>query len=85
MHDGAPCHKAKKVVRFLEQHPIKVLEWPELLAPNEKKRTMKEKKTPNQETLKEKLTPICFRNLSGSMPKRFAVGYNKQSQHMTKY
>ena len=26
MHDGAPCHKAKKVARFLEQHQIKILE-----------------------------------------------------------
>ena len=28
MHDSAPCYKAKKVTRFLEQQQINVLEWP---------------------------------------------------------
>ena len=27
MRDSAPCHKAKKVTRFLEQQQINVLEW----------------------------------------------------------
>ena len=28
MHDSAPCHKAKKVTRFLEQKQTNVLKWP---------------------------------------------------------
>ena len=28
MHDSSPCHKAKKVSRFLDQKQINVLEWP---------------------------------------------------------
>ena len=28
MHDGAPAHKSKSVLKFLTQHNIKVLEWP---------------------------------------------------------
>ena len=27
MHDSAPCHRVKKVTRFLEQQQINVLEW----------------------------------------------------------
>lgn len=28
MHDSAPCHKAKKVTKFLEEKNIRVLKWP---------------------------------------------------------
>lgn len=28
MHDSAPCHKAKKVTKFLDDRKIKVLDWP---------------------------------------------------------
>lgn len=28
MHDGAPCHKAKSITKFLKQENIKVLDWP---------------------------------------------------------
>lgn len=28
MHDSAPCHKAKKVTKFLQDKQIRVLEWP---------------------------------------------------------
>lgn len=28
MHDSAPCHKAKKVTKFLQDHQIQVLDWP---------------------------------------------------------
>lgn len=28
MHDSAPCHKAKRVTKFLDDHKIRVLNWP---------------------------------------------------------
>lgn len=28
MHDSAPCHKAKKVTKFLQDNKISVLDWP---------------------------------------------------------
>ncbi|CAK1594744.1 unnamed protein product [Parnassius mnemosyne] len=28
MHDSAPCHKAKKVTKFLNAQKVKVLDWP---------------------------------------------------------
>ena len=28
MHDSAPCHKTRKVTRYLEQKQINILEWP---------------------------------------------------------
>ena len=28
MHDGAPCHRSKAVVEFLEQENVQVLDWP---------------------------------------------------------
>lgn len=28
MHDGAPCHKAKTVTKFLLENEISVLPWP---------------------------------------------------------
>lgn len=28
MHDGAPCHKAKSVSKYLDDHRIPVLRWP---------------------------------------------------------
>lgn len=28
MHDSAPCHKAKKVTKFLKDNNISVLDWP---------------------------------------------------------
>lgn len=28
MHDGAPCHKAKSVGKFLDDHGVSVLPWP---------------------------------------------------------
>uniref|UniRef100_A0A0P4VUG2 Tc1-like transposase DDE domain-containing protein n=1 Tax=Scylla olivacea TaxID=85551 RepID=A0A0P4VUG2_SCYOL len=27
MHDGAPCHRAKKVMQCLKNHNIRVLDW----------------------------------------------------------
>ena len=28
MHDSTPCHKAKKVTKFLQEHQVRVLDWP---------------------------------------------------------
>ena len=28
MQDSAPCHKSKKVMKWLEEHDIRVLDWP---------------------------------------------------------
>lgn len=28
MHDGAPCHKAKSVTKFLAEHQVRTLPWP---------------------------------------------------------
>ena len=66
MHESAPCHKAKKVTRFLDQQEINVLEWPgnsHDLNPikncwQKMKKTMSEKKTPNLDTLKEELKKV---------------------------
>jgi len=55
MHDSAPCHKARKITRYLEQKQVSVLEWPgksgfksdwKLLAQNEEKDVRKENTQP---------------------------------------
>lgn len=28
LQDGAPCHKAKKVMKFLEEQPFEIIKWP---------------------------------------------------------
>jgi transposase len=28
MHDGAPCHKAKSITKFLAEKDVKNLSWP---------------------------------------------------------
>ena len=61
MDNSAPCHKAKKVTRFLDQQQINDLEWPGNspdLNPIEicwqkMKKTMSKKKTPNLDTFQE--------------------------------
>ena len=100
MQDNAPCHKFKKVTNFLQQQKIRVLDWPGNsldLNPIENcwqkmKNIMKQKKTPNLETLKLELTRVwCqkmsldyFQNLSNSMPKRLQMVIKKKG-NMTKY
>ena len=66
MHDSAPCHKAKKVTRFLDQQEINVLELPGN-SPDlnsikncwqKMKKTTSEKKTLNLDTFKEELNKM---------------------------
>ena len=100
MQDNAPCHKSKKVTNSLQQQKIRVLDWPGNspdLNPIEKcwqkmKNIMKQKKTPNLETLKlelmrvwcQKMSLDYFQNLSNSMPKRLQMVIKKKG-NMTKY
>ena len=100
MHDSAPCHKARKVTRYLEQKQINILEWPGNspdLNPIENcwhrmKKNMSQKKTPNLGSLQDELKKVwCqemtteyFRNLSDSMPKRLQMVI-KNKENMTKY
>ena len=97
MHDSAPCHKAKKITRYLEQKQINALEWPgnsPILNPIENcwhkvKEKMSEKKTPNLEILQEELKKVwCqemsteyLKNFSDSKPKRLQI---KDKGNMTK-
>ena len=85
MRDSAPCHKARKVTRYLKQKQINILEWPGnspdlIFIKNfwhKMKKTTSEKKTTSLGTLKEQLKKVwCqemtaeyFRNLGDSMPK----------------
>ena len=100
MQDNAPCHKSKKVTNSLQQQKIRVLDWPGNspdLNPIENclqkmKNIMKQKKTPNLETLKlelmrvwcQKMSLDYFQNLSNSMPKRLQIVIKKKG-NMTKY
>ena len=100
MHDSAPCHKARKVTRYLKQKQINILEWPGNspdLNPiknywHKIKKTMSEKKSTNPGALKEELKEVwCqemtteyFRNLSDSITKRLQMVI-KNKGNMTKY
>ena len=100
MYDSAPCHKVRKVTRYLKQKQINIIEWPGNspdLNPTKNcwhkmKKTMSEKKTTNLGTLKEELKKVwCqemtaeyFRNLSDFMPKHLQMVI-KNKGNMTKY
>ena len=96
MQDNAPCHRSKKNTNFLHQQKIRLLDWPELNSIEnwwqKMKNIMKQKKTPNLETLKLELMRVwCqemsldyFQNLSNSMPKRLQMVIKKKG-NMTKY
>ena len=100
MQDSAPCHKSKKVMKFFQDKNINVLDWPGNspdLNPIENcwqkmKNILKQKKTPNLDTLKVELIKVrCqemsleyFQNLSNSMSKRLQMVI-KNKGNMTKY
>ena len=100
MHDSAPCHKARKITRYLEQKQISILEWlgnsldlnPIGNCWHKMKKKMSKKKTPNLEILQEELKKMwCeemsteyFKNLSDSMAKRLQMVV-KNKGNMTKY
>ena len=100
MHDSAPCQKARKVTRYLEQKQINILEWPgnrPNLNPIEncwhkiKKNYARKENNKSWKTEKElknvwyqEMTAEYFRNLSDSMPKRLQVVI-KSKGNITKY
>lgn len=100
MHDSAPCHKAKKVAKWLSEKSIQVLEWPGNspdLNPIEncwhviKKKLVENKQSslPNFiEAIKKvwctDMSTDYFRKLSDSMPKRLQDVIKKKG-NMTKY
>ena len=98
--DNAPCHKAKKVMKWLSDHNVELIEWPGNspdLNPIEncwnftKNRlsTCNTSSVPrlSHEILKMWTTEMeldYFRNLSDSMPKRLQMVIKCKGQ-MTKY
>ena len=98
MHDSAPCHKARKVTRYLEQKQINILKWlgnSPNLHPIEncwhkiKNYVRKEINKPwSTKELKkvwcQEMTTEYFRNLSDSMPKPLQMVI-KNKGNMTKY
>ena len=72
MHDSAPCHKARKITRYLEQKQISVLEWPGNSSNlnsiencwHKMKKKMSKKKTPYLEILQEELKKVWCQEMS---------------------
>lgn len=100
MQDNAPCHKAKRVMKWLQNKKVDVLEWPgnspdlnpiEELWANMKLK-LQEKNTSTPQQLVEALRDIWVHNidldycrsLSDSMPKRIAAILKAHGGH-TKY
>ena len=75
-HDSAPCHTAKKVKKFLQDHQIDLIKWPGNspdLNPIENcwsymKRKLQGANTSSISTLKEAIKKMWV--LSASMPNR---------------
>jgi hypothetical protein len=98
--DGAPCHKAKKVIKFLEEHPFEIIKWPGNSpdqntvenAWNFAKDKLKNQDTSSIPKLKAEITKLCvegisleyWQNLVMSMPGRLQMVIKKHGE-MTKY
>src|SRR5215469_17260486 len=96
MHDGAPCHRAKKVTEFLQNKGIQMIEWPGNspdLNPIENcwnlmKNRLSEIATPSVSTLIEEIQNLWvhgmdsqyYKNLARSMPKRLQLVIKKKGE-----
>lgn len=100
LQDNAPCHKAKKVMKWLSDHNVQLIEWPGNspdLNPiencwNYMKNMLSTCNTSSVPRLSHEILKMWttemkldyFRNLSDSMPKRLQMVIKAKGQ-MTKY